>query len=214
MSAATANELHGASIPASSPFPFGDADWFRDLAKTEATCRAYLEELRWPSGVSCPECGCAKVWRLRAKKRFQCSSCRRYFSTTSGTVFHNSHLPLWKWFLTIYLMIDYVDGVPANQLAPLLGVTYKTAWFVEHRVRFALDGGKPNGHGPPHARDRLFDRSLTGCYRQLSLKHLRAYAAEREWRQRTRENPNAFRDTTLALIHSEPLSYAELIRRR
>ena len=118
--------------------------------------------LRWPDGVRCPRCESADTARLEARKKFYCRSCRYHFSVTSGTLFHNSHLPAWKWFLTISLMIQSEDGLPANQLVELLGVTYKTAWFAEHRVRAALQGGRdsppptPPSHPPssPPSRAR------------------------------------------------------------
>ena len=78
--------------PPDGAFPWGDAEWFRDLDRTEDQCRAYLETLRWPDGVRCPRCDSADTARLEARKKFYCRSCRYHFSVTSGTLFHNSHL--------------------------------------------------------------------------------------------------------------------------
>jgi transposase-like protein len=198
-------------------FPWGDAGWFRDLERTENRCRDYLEALRWPEHVGCPRCDSGDTARLHARKKHYCRSCRYHFSVTSGTLFHSSHLPAWKWFLTISLMIESEDGLPANRLAELLGVTYKTAWYAEHRVRAALRGGsdfvtvapiRRSRHG---SRARVFARPLVGSYLQLDLKYLPAYLAEIEWRSDSRRNPNAFRETVLRLLRGDPLGYTGLV---
>jgi transposase-like protein len=201
----------------SGAFPWGNTEWFHDLEQTEDECRAYLEALRWPDGVCCPRCGSSDTARLEARKKFYCRSCRYHFSVTSGTLMHSSHLPVWKWFLTISLMIDAEDGLPANQLVGLLGVTYKTAWFVEHRVRAALQNGAraelASVSALPSKRQRVFDRPIAGRYHQLDVKYLPAYLAEIEWRAQSRGNPYAFRDTVLQLLEGEPLGYGDLTSR-
>jgi transposase-like protein len=207
-------------VPLEQSFPFGNAEWFRDLEGTEDRCRAYLEQLRWPDGVRCPRCESADTARIESRKKFYCRSCRYHFSVTSGTLFHNSHLPAWKWFLTISLMIQSEDGLPANQLVELLGVTYKTAWFAEHRVRAALQDGRPVVAAVPGettgsgGRARVFSRPLVGNYQQLELKYLPAYLAESEWRTESRGNPYAFRDTVLRLLGGDPLEYSQLVAGR
>jgi transposase-like protein len=189
-----------------------DPGWFRDLERTEQLCRDYLERLRWPDGVVCPRCESSRVCRLATRRRFNCRCCHYQFSLTSGTLFHRSRIPLWKWFLTISLLLQAEDGVPANQLVKLIGGSYKTAWFLEHRVRAALADGCCRGRRAADGScERIFDREVAGCYHQLGLRYLEAYAAEREWRARTRANPDAFRETTLALIKGDPLEYAELV---
>jgi transposase-like protein len=204
-------------VPMQGSFPWGDPSWYRDLERTEERCRTYLEQLRWPEGAVCPRCESGDTARLEARKKFYCRECRYHFSVTSGTLFHNSHLPAWKWFLTITLMIESEDGLPANQLVALLGVTYKTAWFAEHRIRAALQDG--NGvvaitqgqRQADGARARVFAKPLVGSYHQLDLKYLPAYLAEIEWRSENRRNPNAFRDTVLRLLGGDPLAYAKLV---
>src|ERR671937_412992 len=105
---------------------------------SEDKCRAYLEELRWPDGIECPRCEGRTISRIHKRKQFDCDSCRYQFSVTAGTVFHDSHLPLWKWFLATYLMCESKKGVSANQLKRTLGVSYKTAWYLCHRIRHAM----------------------------------------------------------------------------
>ena len=126
---------------------------------SEDKCYAYLEELRWPDGVTCPRCESKKISVIRAKvgqrkdrepknpenrrRQFECSSCRYQFSVKAGTVFHDSHLPMWKWFLATYMMIEGKKGISANQLKRTLDVSYKTAWFLCHRIRSAMDIANP-----------------------------------------------------------------------
>lgn len=107
---------------------------FRD----EDACREYLERLRWPDGVTCPRCESGSISRIETRDQFDCNSCRYRFSVTAGTIFHDSHLPLWKWFVAIYLICESKKGISANQLKRTLGVSYKTAWYLCHRIREAV----------------------------------------------------------------------------
>jgi transposase-like protein len=105
---------------------------------TEDKCRAYLEGLRWPDGVKCPRCGSDKISRIKDRSQFDCDGCRYQFSVTAGTIFHDSHLPLWKWFLAVYVTGESKKGISSNQLKRMLGVSYKTAWYLTHRIRAAM----------------------------------------------------------------------------
>jgi transposase-like protein len=124
----------------------------------EGKCRTYLEKLRWPQGVRCPRCDGDKVRRIQSKTYYRTGpkkgqergtrdqydcSCGYQFSVRVGTVFHDSHLPLWKWFLAAYLMIESKKGMSANQLKHTLDVTYETAWFLCHRIRSAMTEAVP-----------------------------------------------------------------------
>jgi len=105
---------------------------------SEETCRGYLETLRWPDGTVCPRCGSKSASRIEKRDQFDCNSCRYQFSATSGTIFHDSHLPLWKWFLTTYMMVESKKGISANQIKRTISVSYKTAWYLCHRIRAAM----------------------------------------------------------------------------
>jgi transposase-like protein len=105
---------------------------------TEQKCRAILEELRWPDGVRCPRCNGVKTSRIHARDQFDCDTCRHQFSVTSGTIWHDTHLPLRKWFIAIYLTVESKKGMSANQMKRVLGVSYKTAWYLCHRIRAAM----------------------------------------------------------------------------
>lgn len=105
---------------------------------SEDKCHAYLEELRWPDGVRCPRCDSDKISRIVKRRQFDCDGCRYQFSVRVGTLFHDSKLPLWKWFLAVYMMGESKKGISANQLKRMLGVSYKTAWYLCHRIRAAM----------------------------------------------------------------------------
>jgi transposase-like protein len=106
---------------------------------TNDNCRRYLELLRWQNGPQCPRCESGKVSPIKDRPQYDCDACHYQFSVTTGTVLHDTHLPLWKWFATAYMMIEAKKGVSANQLKRTLGVSYKTAWYLCHRIRKAME---------------------------------------------------------------------------
>ena len=112
---------------------------------TDEECRAMLEELRWPDGVKCLRCDSDRVSRIPSRRLFQCNACEHQFSALVGTIFHDTHLPLPKWFLATYIMTESKKGVSANQLKRMLGIgSYKTAWYLCHRIRAAMaEAGAP-----------------------------------------------------------------------
>lgn len=103
-------------------------------------CRNYLEKLRWQNGVSCPKCGGNKISSILKRDQHNCDSdsCGYQFSVTAGTVFHDTHLPLTKWFLAVYLLCQSRKGMSANQLSRMLRIHYRTAWYLCHRIRHAM----------------------------------------------------------------------------
>lgn len=127
--------------------------------KTDDDCLDYLEALRWPDGKFCPFCNHDKITRIERKsdtatrrkmdgttrehkvrtRLYQCNSCNLQFTPTLGTIFHDSHLPLVKWFMALALLIDAKKGMSAKQLQNHLGVAYRTAWYMAHRIRKAMD---------------------------------------------------------------------------
>ena len=106
--------------------------------RDEDKCRASLEKLRWPEGIECPRCHESNISPIEKRGQHHCLSCGYHFSVTAGTIFHDSHLPLWKWFITVYMMVESRKGVSANQIKRTLGVSYKTAWYLCHRIRAAM----------------------------------------------------------------------------
>lgn len=114
--------------------------------------RAYMEAQRWSNGVVCPHCGgVEKCKRLEGSKHrpglFQCGDCRQQFTVTVGTIFERSKVSLSKWMLATHLMASSKKGMSAHQLHRSIGVTYKTAWFMWHRIREAMSGDAPANFG-------------------------------------------------------------------
>jgi transposase-like protein len=103
----------------------------------------YLESIRWPDGPVCPHCGMEsdKHYRLKnaTRKLWKCRSCRKQFTVTVGTIFEGSHIGLHKWLLAFYLLCSSKKGMSAHQLHRMLGITYKSAWFMAHRIRYAME---------------------------------------------------------------------------
>jgi transposase-like protein len=109
---------------------------FLELYGTQARCEAALEKIRWPEGFICPMCARKDhyvVWHGKAKT-FQCQSCRSQTTLTSGTIFHSSKLPLTKWFLAMYFLTQAKNNVAALELMRLVGVCYRTAWRLKHKI--------------------------------------------------------------------------------
>jgi len=100
-------------------------------------CRELLERLRWPNGPECPRCHTQSLARLDARLLY-CKDCDYQFSVTAGTIFHDSHLPLTKWFMVTLLLCEARKGISANQIKRTVGMSYKTAWYLCHRIRAAM----------------------------------------------------------------------------
>jgi transposase-like protein len=105
---------------------------------SDEQCRARLVQLRWPNGVTCPRCKSEKVSEIAERDQYNCNGCFYQFSVTSGTIFHDSHLSLSKWFLAIYFMTEAKKGVSALQIKRMLNIAYQTAWHLCHRIRAAM----------------------------------------------------------------------------
>ncbi len=117
-----------------------NAPHFQDADKA----REYLEAQVWPNGPVCPHCGVVgKHWLLKGKSTrpglFKCTDCREPFTVTVGTVFERSKVPLNKWLLAVYLLCSSKKGMSSKQIERMLGVTYRTAWFMTHRIRKAME---------------------------------------------------------------------------
>jgi transposase-like protein len=121
----------------------------------ENAAREALEAVRWPNGPVCPHCGSVERIALIAGEKhshrpglYYCNDCKGQFTVKVGTVFERSKIPLTKWWLATYLLGSSKTGMSSHQLHRMLGVTYKTAWFMTHRIREAMREGKmPGGMG-------------------------------------------------------------------
>ena len=103
-------------------------------------CHQYLVKLRWPSGVACPRCGNRKVYYIMTRRLWQCKEKhqKRQFSAKVGTIFEDSAIPLDKWLTALWLIASAKNGISSYELHPAIGVTQKTAWFMLHRIRLAM----------------------------------------------------------------------------
>jgi transposase-like protein len=112
------------------------------IYKDEDAARAHLEEQLWPDGPVCPHCGSKDATALRGKAHrkglYQCNECREQFSVTVGTIFERSKIGLPKWVLASHLMAASKKGMSSKQIQRMLGISYKSAWFVMHRIRLAM----------------------------------------------------------------------------
>ena len=116
----------------------------------ERSCREYLAYSRWGDLPICVHCGYTeKVYRINDGKLYKCAKCRKQFTVRVGTIFEDSALPLQKWFMAIYLLTAHKKGISSVQLGKDIGVTQKTAWFMLHRIRYAV-------------RTKTFNKKLSG----------------------------------------------------
>jgi transposase-like protein len=178
-------------MPRKNPPTGTDADLnlatLTSLFPSEDQARAFLESKRWPSGPICPHCKAIEVYKLTAKPGsrhpvrpgvYKCSKCREQFTVRVGTIFEDSKIPLSKWLMAIHLMASSKKGVSSHQIARELGITQKSAWFLNHRIREATKreplatmlagtvevdetyvGGKPRKGTGPHKRGRGTDKT-------------------------------------------------------
>ena len=115
---------------------------FLTFFKDEKTCLKYFEQIRFGNGEYCPHCGNSHINRFSDGKRFRCAKCKKDFTIKTKTVFGESKISLQKWFIAIYLLSVNKKGISSINLASQVGVTQKTAWFMDHRIRKAMTQNK------------------------------------------------------------------------
>ena len=186
-----------------------------DKFNNDTACRAMLEKIRWPHGPACPRCGLLDIPELPVGDIFQCASCCYQFTVTAGTIMHNTHVPLRKWFLAIYMMCESKKGISANQLHRSLSISYKTAWYMCHRIRQAM-GNEPFD-GPTLFGVVEVDETLIGGRKKGKG---RAYKGNKTWvagaiqrggQIRLQRVPNVRRKTLHDFIASTVKDEAEAI---
>ena len=184
-----------------------------DRYNTDDRCRDALEAIRWPSGVACLRCGDMDVSEITTRNVWACASCDYRFSVTVGTIMHRSHLPLRKWFLAIYLMCESKKGMSANQLKRTLGVQYKTAWHLCHRIREAM--GNDPFTGPTLVGIVEMDQTMIGGKAKgkdwRDNKHWVAGAIERGGKVRLERIPDIRKGTIHDFVRRTVSDEAEAI---
>ena len=136
----------------------------------ESVCRDFVARLRWPNGVACPGCGVLEVTWLKTRHVWQCKGCRRQFSVKVGTIFEDSPIPLSKWLPTIWLITSAKNGISSYEIKRALGITQKSAWFMLHRIRLAMQGGS----GEPFRGEVEADETFIGGRARFMHKDKRA----------------------------------------
>jgi transposase-like protein len=157
---------------------------------TDEKCRELLVRLRWPEGPRCPRCNADAVELETEKQLFYCKDCDYQFTVTAGTIFNDSHLSLEKWFVATLLLCEAKKGMSACQIQRTLGVSYKTAWYLCHRIRAAMAelgkqmldgtvemdetyvGGRKKGGRGPHASEKEIVIGLRKRGGELRLFHI------------------------------------------
>ena len=184
--------------------------------------RKHLEGIRWGDEPYCPHCGSTNATRLEGEKHrdglIQCNDCRKQYTVTVGTVFERSKVPLNKWLLANHLLVASKKGMSAHQLHRMIGVTYKTAWFMFHRLREAMrnDDDTPMGSGGGTVeadetfigRDRSKPRHKTGYEHKMKVLAL----VDRETgRSRAVVVDNITIGTVTPIIHANVAKEARLL---
>lgn len=147
-----------------------DARHFHD----EDAAREFLEEVRWPDGPICPHCGTVgDAYKTKKVGVYRCGSreCRKDFTVRVGTLFERSHIPLHTWLFATHLLTSSKKGMSSHQMHRMLGVTYKTAWFMTHRIREAMRDLHPGSEGPLGGENKFVEVDETYVGGKKKNKH-------------------------------------------
>src|SRR5918997_3212521 len=129
----------------------------------EEAARVHFEKLRWPDGPVCPHCGVVDdATELKGRSHrpglYKCHACQKPFTATIGTLYERSHIPLHKWLLATHLMCASKKGISAHQLYRMLGFgSYRTAWFMAHRIREGMRELYPESEGPLGGENKVVE---------------------------------------------------------
>src|ERR1700733_13062527 len=123
-------------------FAFKTLAEFLEYFKDEGTCREHFTAARFANGAFCPHCGNRHIYSFKGGKRYRCADCKKDFTIVTGTVIGETKLPIKKWYIAIYLLLNTSKGISSVQLAKHVGVTQKTGWFMDHRIREAIKKNK------------------------------------------------------------------------
>jgi transposase-like protein len=177
----------------------------------DAKCRAYIEALRWPDGVACPHCQSKKIYRIVKRDQLLCASCEYQFSVTVDTIFHDTHLPLWKWFIATVLLCESKKGMSACQIQRSLGVSYKTAWYLCHRIRAAMQEVAPKKLDGTVEIDETYVGGKKRRWRAKSVKQVVIGIRQRNGDLRLIRAEDAKSATVQAIVKANVGSHVEVV---
>ncbi len=140
---------------------------FQVIYGTEEQCRAAVEELRWPTGFICPVCGGREGTRLSTRPKVQCRSCRHQASSTAGTIFASTKLPLSSWFLAIRLIAMAAEGISSVELGRRLGIKQTNAWVLKQKILRAIEHDDWRSLGDRRQRKRKLLPAKTAPKRRV-----------------------------------------------
>lgn len=203
---------------------------FRKLLSSDKECIDYLIRSRWPEGFKCPRCDNKTYWRCKSRTVLLCQKCRKHVSPTTGTLMHDSHVPLHKWFWAAYLVSTLTPGISALQLHRQLGLgSYRTAWYMLSRLRRgmvndkrdklngvveadeAIVGGPANGKVGRGAAQAAFKSLVLGVVEIRSYKDKKGKMCERAGRLRLQTIEHASATTIRRFLESNVMK-GSLIR--
>jgi transposase-like protein len=155
-----------------------DADLQAPAFTDENAAREAMEAVLWPFGAQCPRCQTTdRIGKVSGASvrpgLYYCGDCKRQFTVTVGTIFERSKVPLSKWWLAVHLLASSKKGMSAHQMHRMLGVTYQTAWFMEHRIREAMRSGT---FSPIGGSGKTVESDETYIGRKAGVPKRRAYA--------------------------------------
>jgi transposase-like protein len=135
----------------------------------EQVCIDAVAAMRWPNGPECPACGHKEHYYLKTQKRWKCKECTKQFTVKLGTIFEESPIPLCKWLVALWMLVNCRNGISSYEVARDLGVTQKSAWFMLHRLRLALQDKKDGGKlgGGPHSKVEIDETFIGGKARNM-----------------------------------------------
>jgi transposase-like protein len=157
------------------------------LFTDETAAREFIESKVWPAGPICPHCASVDVYKLTPKEGskkpvrpgvHKCKACRKQFTVSIGTIFEDSHIPFSKWLRTIHLMTSSKKGVSSLQISRELGITYRSAWFMTHRIREAMK--MPDGEPPLIGTVEVDETYVGGKPRKGTGKHKRGRGTSKQ----------------------------------
>jgi transposase-like protein len=139
----------------------------------EQVCIDTIAAMRWPDGVACPACEHKEHYYLKTQKRWKCKDCGRQFSVKLGTIFEDSAIPLNKWLVALWMLVNCRNGVSSYEIGRAVGITQKSAWFVLHRLRLALQGSGIVKLGGPNSTVEVDETYIGGKARNMHAKERR-----------------------------------------